>query len=93
MTVKTDITAGDHVLTPVPVTPESLAGYGWVMGQPGGVERDKIDVYGREVVSLIPPTSNKNSPLWPRECLPSCLATKCGHVLVVEARMHCFDLI
>ena len=39
----------DKILRPVPATAESLDGYGWVMGQPAGVERDKIDFYGREV--------------------------------------------
>ena len=39
----------DVVLTPVVATAESLEGYGWLMGQPAGVERDKIDFYGREV--------------------------------------------
>jgi ureidoglycolate lyase len=39
----------DRVLKPVPATPENLEGYGWVMGTPAGVERDKIDFYGREV--------------------------------------------
>lgn len=43
------ITAGDRVLTPVLATEKTLAGYGWIMGQPAGVERDKIDFYGREV--------------------------------------------
>jgi ureidoglycolate lyase len=38
-----------HLLRPVPATAESLAGYGWMIGQPGGVFRDKIDFYGREV--------------------------------------------
>jgi ureidoglycolate lyase len=36
-------------LRPVEATPEALEGYGWVMGLPAGVERDKIDFYGREV--------------------------------------------
>lgn len=49
MTVMPQISAGDRVLTPVPATAESLAGYGWMMGEPAGVERDKIDFYGREV--------------------------------------------
>jgi ureidoglycolate lyase len=40
---------GPHILRPVVATPESLEGYGWVFGQPAGVERDKIDFYGREV--------------------------------------------
>jgi ureidoglycolate lyase len=39
----------DRVLTPVVATPETLAGYGWIIGTPAGVERDKIDFYGREV--------------------------------------------
>jgi ureidoglycolate lyase len=43
------ITVGDHVLTPVVATAESLSGYGWIMGQPAGVERGKIDFYGHEV--------------------------------------------
>jgi ureidoglycolate lyase len=41
--------AHDRILRPVVATPESLAGYGWMIGEPGGVERDKIDFYGREV--------------------------------------------
>jgi ureidoglycolate lyase len=39
----------DKILKPVAATAESLDGYGWVIGQPAGVERDKIDFYGREV--------------------------------------------
>jgi ureidoglycolate lyase len=39
----------DIVLKPVPATPEALAGYGWAIGEPGGLSRDKIDFYGREV--------------------------------------------
>jgi ureidoglycolate lyase len=39
----------DKVLTPVPATPENLEGYGWAIGTPAGVERDKIDFYGKEV--------------------------------------------
>lgn len=39
----------DFVLKPVPATAENLAGYGWVIGKPGGVDRDKIDFYGKEV--------------------------------------------
>jgi ureidoglycolate lyase len=38
-----------HVLRPVPATALSLAGYGWTIGTPAGIERDKIDFYGREV--------------------------------------------
>jgi ureidoglycolate lyase len=43
------IQVGDRILRPVPATAEALAGYGWVIGEPAGVERDKIDFYGREV--------------------------------------------
>ncbi len=39
----------DRVLKAVPATPETLAGYGWVIGEPGGLSRDKIDFYGRDV--------------------------------------------
>lgn len=49
MTVEILELANDKVLRPVPATAESLEGYGWVMGQPAGVEREKIDFYGREV--------------------------------------------
>jgi ureidoglycolate lyase len=30
-------------------TPESLEGYGWIIGLPAGVEREKIDFYGKQV--------------------------------------------
>lgn len=39
----------DTVLTPIPATAENLEGYGWAIGQPAGLDRDKIDFYGREV--------------------------------------------
>jgi ureidoglycolate lyase len=39
----------DRILRPILATPETLDGYGWIMGTPAGVERDKIDFYGREV--------------------------------------------
>jgi len=38
-----------RALKPVLATPESLCGYGYLIGEPGGRERDKIDFYGREV--------------------------------------------
>jgi ureidoglycolate lyase len=44
-----EIEAGAQILRPIPATAESLAGYGWMIGEPAGVERDKIDFYGREV--------------------------------------------
>jgi ureidoglycolate lyase len=34
-----------RLLTPVDATPENLAGYGYVIGEPGGVARDRIDFY------------------------------------------------
>jgi ureidoglycolate lyase len=36
-------------LTPVVATAESLDGYGYLIGEPAGLKRDKIDFYGREV--------------------------------------------
>jgi ureidoglycolate lyase len=44
-----DTALDDLVLTPIPATPENLEGYGWAIGEPAGVRRDKIDFYGREV--------------------------------------------
>jgi ureidoglycolate lyase len=38
-----------HTLEPVVATAESLAGYGWLIGEPAGLERDKIDFYGKQV--------------------------------------------
>ena len=45
----TTTTVADTILTPIVATAQTLQGYGWVIGQPAGVERDKIDFYGREV--------------------------------------------
>jgi ureidoglycolate lyase len=39
----------DRILTPVIADAQSLQGYGWMIGLPAGVERDKIDFYGKEV--------------------------------------------
>ncbi len=36
-------------LKPVVATAESLAGYGYVIGEPAGLKRDKIDFYGKQV--------------------------------------------
>jgi ureidoglycolate lyase len=44
-----EIQVQDRVLKPVVATPETIKGYGWVIGEPGGRSRDKIDFYGREV--------------------------------------------
>jgi len=49
MAIIPQITKDDHVLSPVVATAESIKGYGWLIGEPAGVERDKIDFYGREV--------------------------------------------
>jgi ureidoglycolate lyase len=36
-------------LKPVPATAETLKGYGYLIGEPAGLKRDKIDFYGKEV--------------------------------------------
>ena len=41
--------AADRILKPIAATPESLDGYGWMIGTPAGLDRDRIDFYGREV--------------------------------------------
>jgi ureidoglycolate lyase len=38
-----------RTLTPVVATPETLKGYGYLIGEPDGLKRDKIDFYGKEV--------------------------------------------
>jgi ureidoglycolate lyase len=38
-----------RTLTPIVATPESLKGYGYLIGEPDGLKRDKIDFYGKEV--------------------------------------------
>jgi ureidoglycolate lyase len=51
MTAQTAAAGGPELrlLKPVPATPESLAGYGYLIGEPGGLDRDKINFYGKEV--------------------------------------------
>jgi ureidoglycolate lyase len=48
-----DVAAVDRprtlTLQPVVATAESLAGYGYLIGEPAGLKRDKIDFYGKEV--------------------------------------------
>jgi ureidoglycolate lyase len=51
----------DKILTPVPATPEALEGYGWIIGTPAGVERDKIDFYGRDVRVTHPAEFHSNA--------------------------------
>ncbi len=36
-------------LEPIVATAESLKGYGYLIGEPAGLKRDKIDFYGKEV--------------------------------------------
>jgi ureidoglycolate lyase len=38
-----------RVLKPVVATAESLEGFGYLIGEPAGLKRDKIDFYGKEV--------------------------------------------
>ena len=38
-----------RTLKPVPATAETLQGYGYLIGEPAGLRRDKIDFYGKEV--------------------------------------------
>jgi len=40
------LSPGLRKLKPVKATQESLAGYGYLIGEPGGRERDKMDFYG-----------------------------------------------
>jgi ureidoglycolate lyase len=56
-----DAGVADRVLTPIPATPENLDGYGWAIGTPAGVERDKIDFYGREVRVTHPAEFHSNA--------------------------------
>jgi ureidoglycolate lyase len=50
-------------LKPVLATPESLEGYGWVIGEPGGVDRDKMDFYGKVVRVTQPAKFSGNEDL------------------------------
>lgn len=43
------VTSADMILRPISATQETLEGYGWLMGQPAGLDRDRIDFYGRDV--------------------------------------------
>jgi ureidoglycolate lyase len=38
-----------RTLKPVPATAETLAGYGYLIGEPAGLRRDRIDFYGKQV--------------------------------------------
>lgn len=50
-------------LKPIVATPESLAGYGYVIGEPGGLRRDKIDFYGKDVRVSHPANFHGNADL------------------------------
>ena len=50
-------------LTPVKATPESLAGYGYLIGEPGGRSRDKMDFYGKVVRVTQPAKFHGNDDL------------------------------
>jgi len=52
-----------RALTPVPATAESLAGYGYLIGEPAGLKRDKIDFYGKEVRVSQPAAFHGNDDL------------------------------
>jgi ureidoglycolate lyase len=49
----TDVAVMDQpklkVLKAIPATAENLKGYGYLMADPSGIDRDKIDFYGKEV--------------------------------------------
>ena len=53
----------NRTLKPVVATPESLKGYGWLIGEPDGKVRDKIDFYGKEVQVLQPADFHGNDDL------------------------------
>ena len=51
------------LLTPVRATQESLRGYGYLIGEPGGVRKDKLDFYGEDVVVTQPADFHGNDDL------------------------------
>ena len=53
-------TVADFILKPVFATKETLEGYGWAIGEPGGVARDKINFYGAEVRVTQPANFHSN---------------------------------
>jgi ureidoglycolate lyase len=50
-------------LKPVVATAETLKGYGYLMGEPAGRDRDKIDFYGKEVRVTQPAKFHGNDDL------------------------------
>ena len=52
-----------RTLTPVKATQESLAGYGYLIGEPDDSVLDKIDFYGSDVVVSQPANFHGNDDL------------------------------
>jgi ureidoglycolate lyase len=50
-------------LKPVVATAETLEGYGYLIGEPAGLKRDKIDFYGKEVRVSQPASFHGNDDL------------------------------
>ncbi len=57
------VSAGRRVLKPVKATPESLEGYGYLIGEPDSSVLDKIDFYGSDVVVTQPADFHGNDDL------------------------------
>lgn len=53
----------NRILKPVPATAETLAGYGYLIGEPSGLVRDKMDFYGADVTVTQPAKFNGNADL------------------------------
>jgi ureidoglycolate lyase len=62
-TKTTEATPSLRMLKPVRATAESLKGYGYLIGEPAGLSRDKIDFYGREVRVTQPARFHGNDDL------------------------------
>lgn len=52
-----------RTLKPVKATPESLKGYGYLIGEPDGVVLDKLDFYGSDVLVTQPAAFHGNADL------------------------------
>ncbi|MDX2224092.1 MAG: ureidoglycolate lyase [Rhodospirillaceae bacterium] len=63
MAVAAATPSANRILKPVKATAESLAGYGYLIGEPGGVSRDKIDFYGQDVKVTQPARFHGNADL------------------------------
>lgn len=55
--------ASPLLLTPILATPASLSGYGYLIGEPGGIRKDKLDFYGEDVVVTQPADFHGNDDL------------------------------